>query len=134
MRNARARTPHRCAIVAPSQARKRPRSTAAVISLPLIGLLLLALIVWIWRDAMRARETANRVCATACAELGVQLLDETVALHRIRIRSERGRGLRLQRIYEFEYSGTGMDRRRGTIVLAGTEIELFHIEGPDQGG
>lgn len=99
-------------------------------SIPLTGLLLLGLAVWIWRDAMRARETANRVCTAACEELGVQLLDETVALHRLRIRREPGRGLRLLRIYAFEYSHTGYDRRRGTIVLAGTQIELFHIEGP----
>ncbi len=103
-------------------------------SLPLTGLLLLGLAVWIWRDAMRARETANRVCAAACAELGVQLLDETVALHRLRIRREPGRGLRLLRTYAFEYSYTGYDRRRGTIVLSGTEIELFHIEGPHEVG
>ena len=99
-------------------------------SIPLTGLLLLGFAVWIWRDAMRARETANRVCMAACAELGAQLLDETVALHRLRIRREPGRGLRLLRIYAFEYSYTGHERRRGTIVLAGTEIELFHIEGP----
>lgn len=96
---------------------------------PLTGLLLLAIAVWIWRDTMRARETANRICAAACAELGYQLLDETVALQRLRLRREPSGRLGLRRVYGFEYSGTGLDRRRGTIVLRGTELELFHIEG-----
>lgn len=99
--------------------------------LPLAGLLLLALIVWLWRDTMRAREAANHACLETCEGLGARLLDDTVSLRRLRLQRNRDGRLQLARIYGFEYSGTGYDRRRGTIAMVGTEVQFLHMEASD---
>lgn len=93
---------------------------------------LLALFVWVWVDALRARESALRACRRTCERFGLQLLDETVALRRLRFaRGSDGR-MRLRRHYAFEYSEHGNERRRGEAVLLGRHIESVRgdwIEG-----
>jgi hypothetical protein len=42
-------------------------------------------------------------------------------------RNEMGR-VRLQRTYRFEFSDTGLNRRDGSIVLRGTDIESLYME------
>lgn len=81
---------------------------------------------WFWVDSMRAREVALEAGRRACAAEGVQFLDWTVAVVKIRIgRSGDGR-IRLRRIYEFEFSDTGNNRLTGSITLLGTQlIALF---------
>lgn len=93
---------------------------------------LLAVTVWAWVDALRAREAALRACRRTCERHGLQLLDETVALRRLRLgRSADGR-VRLRRHYGFEYSERGDERRQGEAVLLGRRIESVRgdwIEG-----
>lgn len=91
-------------------------------------LILLALVAWYWYDSMRARERALGIGRAACARDGLQLLDDTVQCIRLGFaRDEDGR-LKLRRTYRFEFSDTGLNRRDGSIVLCGTEIESFYME------
>lgn len=86
----------------------------------LIGLL--AFVVFAWIDALRAREAALHACRRATQRLGVQLLDETVVLRRLRpARNGDGR-VGLCRHYSFEYSEQGIERRQGEIVLLGRHV------------
>ena len=63
----------------------------------------------------------------ACADEGLQFLDDTVAIRSLRlVRDDDGR-LRLRRIYGFEYSDTGDNRRPGTVTLLGQRVELLHV-------
>jgi hypothetical protein len=49
-------------------------------------------------------------------------LDDTVALQSVwPVRDTEGR-LKLRRIYGFEYSDTGHDRRKGTLTLIGGNV------------
>ncbi len=93
---------------------------------------LLAVTVWAWVDALRAREAALRACRRTCERHELQLLDETVALRRLRLgRGADGR-VRLRRHYGFEYSERGDERRQGEAVLLGRHIESVRgdwIEG-----
>lgn len=83
---------------------------------------------WYWYDSMRARELALRIGHDACARDGLQLLDDTVQCIKLRLaRNEAGR-VRLQRTYRFEFSDTGLNRRDGSIVLRGTDIESLYME------
>ena len=68
----------------------------------LLGILLLAVLIVVWRDSMRARERAIEVSRAACRSYGLQLLDDTVALSQIRVGRKRGQGWQVLRIYEFE--------------------------------
>jgi hypothetical protein len=84
--------------------------------------------VWYWYDSMRAREQALRVGRTACERDGLQLLDDTVQCVRLRLaRNEAGR-LQLQRTYRFEFSDTGVNRRDGSMVLHGAQVESLYME------
>lgn len=88
----------------------------------LATILLLIFIVWLWIDSLRAQEQAISICSRACNEHNVQFLDQTVSLHRLGLRwgSE---GIRLRRIYRFDYSEEGTSRHTGHLVLVGTRLE-----------
>lgn len=83
---------------------------------------LLAFIGWLILDSMRAQENAIEICTKACEERGVQLLDQTVSVHRIGIRWGM-EGIRLRRIYRFDYSEDRESRHTGHLALIGTRLE-----------
>lgn len=95
----------------------------------LVVLLLLGLVAWLWLDTMRVREVAVGISRQACRSGGVQLLDETVALRRLDIRRHAGHGLRLRRVYEFEYSTDGRDRLSGSVTLLGRHVQGVYLPG-----
>ena len=77
---------------------------------------------WFLWDSLKAREAANAAIRPACRAEGLLFLDDTVALDAIRpARDDDGR-VRLARVYRFEYSDTGDNRRRGTVALLGARI------------
>jgi len=83
---------------------------------------LLITIGWFFLDSLRAQEKAITICSKACQERNVQLLDQTVSVHRIGIRWGT-EGIRLRRIYRFDYSDDGEDRHTGHLILVGTRQE-----------
>jgi hypothetical protein len=92
------------------------------------ALVLLAAGTVFWVDALRAREAALRAGRAACERYGLLLLDDTVAVTRMRFaRNAEGR-LRLARTFGFEFSDTGNNRRHGTISLMGGEAEDIAFE------
>lgn len=99
-------------------------------------IVLLAAIVWVWIDALRARDAALQACRRLSERLGVQLLDETVALRRLRPARDRDGRVRLRRHFRFEYSESGHERRQGEAVLLGCRVESVRgdwLEGnPDR--
>ncbi len=88
----------------------------------LLILLLLILTAWFWLNSMRAREIACGICKEACERMGLQLLDETVALQRLRTARDAAGSLRLLRTYQFEFTDTGLQRSKGMISLRGIEM------------
>ena len=94
----------------------------------LIVLLALALSAWLWFDSMRARERALAAGRAACERERLQLLDETVECTSLRPgRGADGR-LRLRRVYRFEFSDTGDNRRGGSVVMLGAEVESLALD------
>ncbi len=92
-----------------------------------IGLMLMTLGVWLWFDSLRARDAGIAAARRACESEGLQLLDDTVCLKNLRP-SRNGEGrLLLQRAYEFEYSDTGDNRRRGGVILLGQRVVLINV-------
>ena len=86
-----------------------------------VALVLLVAGTGFWVDTLRAREAALVAGREACKRYGLLLLDDTVAVTRMRLaRNEEGR-LRLARTYGFEFSDTGDNRRHGAISLIGGE-------------
>ena len=93
----------------------------------IIGIIILGALAWLWYDSLRAREAAVRAARAACAAEGLMLLDDTVAISNLKpARDEDGR-LKLQRTYDFEYSDTGDNRLRGSVVLRGHRVLLLNV-------
>jgi hypothetical protein len=89
-------------------------------------LLAIALAVWFWMDALGARERAIRFGRELCREAGVQLLDQTVSLTRIRIARVDGLPTLIRR-YGFDISMDGSDRHRGHLDLRGHELGAWSL-------
>ena len=98
-----------------------------MIDFEFIALIVLGLIGWLWFDSFTAHELALRTARRACESEGLLLLDESVSISSLRpVRNRHGQ-LRLRRIYTFEFSDTGDNRRNGGITLLGEEIEMIDI-------
>jgi hypothetical protein len=93
----------------------------------LFALFVLLLVGWFWLDSLRAREIATAICAEACARRDLQFLDQTVALRRLGI-AWRSEGLRLRRVYRFDFSEEGVGRRTGQLVMRGIALEDLRFE------
>lgn len=93
------------------------------------GLVLLTGLGWLWLDSLKARDAAIQAARRACGTEDLQLLDDTVSIASLKpVRDDDGH-LLLQRVYTFEYSDTGDNRRRGSVVLLGHGVSLINI-GP----
>lgn len=79
---------------------------------------------------MRARERTLDACRHACRRVHAQLLDETVAIDRMRLARYRGQ-LVIARRYRFEFSLDGDDRHSGWIHLLGSRVTDLQMEHPE---
>jgi hypothetical protein len=97
----------------------------------LFAILALVLLGWFWLDSLRARELATGISRAACQRRDLQFLDQTVALVRIGLRRTAG-GLRLRRVYRFDFSEEGVGRRSGYLILIGIELVELSLGLPDR--
>jgi len=95
----------------------------------LIALLFVAAVVWAWMDVLRARESAIAHGRRLCEEAGVQLLDQSVAVSRVRLARRDGFPSLLRR-YAFEVSIDGSDRYRGHLDLDGHRLTSWSLPLP----
>ncbi len=96
--------------------------------LELLGLLLLVAIAWLWLDSLKAREAAVAAAKAACVSEDLLLLDDTVAIARLRFARDGDGVMRIQRVYGFEYSDTGNDRHSGSVVMLGSRVLVINIK------
>jgi hypothetical protein len=96
--------------------------------LELSTLLLLAALVWLWFDSMRARERALASGKRACERDGLLFLDETVECVSLGFARDADGRMALRRTYNFEFSDTGNNRRSGRVVMLGGEVESLYTE------
>lgn len=89
------------------------------------------IVVVIWIDSLGSRERALALCGEACARRQLQLLDQSVALRRLGL-AWKGEGLRLRRVYRFEFSEEGNERRCGYLVLRGQQLEELSFGLPSR--
>lgn len=94
-----------------------------------LSILSLAAIAWLWFDSLKAREAAIRAAREICNAEGVQLLDFTVSIAGLKLARDSHGQLALQRSYQFEYSDTGDNRLKGSVVMLGHRMVLFNV-GP----
>ena len=95
--------------------------------LEVLSILALAAIAWFWLDSLKAREAAVRAAREVCAAEGVQFLDDTVAIASLKPMRDDDGQLTLQRAYNFEYSDTGNNRLKGSIVPLGHRVIVLNV-------
>lgn len=93
----------------------------------LLLLVLMALGVWFWLDSLKAREIGVSAARNACQGEGLQFLDETVVGRSLNLARDDAGRLRLRRVYSFEYSDTGDNRRSGSVTMLGHTVEFLHV-------
>ena len=92
-----------------------------------ISLIVLAGLLWLWLSSFGAREAGIKAARFACESENFQLLDDTVAIASLKpARNEDGKVM-LRRVYKFEFSDTGNNRRNGSVVLLGYRVLVVNI-------
>lgn len=94
----------------------------------LIWMIVIALSVNHWWQSRHAKALALHYAARRCRELELQLLDQSVALRRMRPTRGHSGLLQWRRVYDFEFSATGQERSRGTLTLVGNRLESIELE------
>jgi hypothetical protein len=93
----------------------------------IIVVVLLVALGAFWLTSLKVREAAVQAARVACDSEGLLLLDDTVAIRALKLaRNDQGH-LRIQRTYDFEYSDTGDNRRKGSVVLIGSQVVVFNV-------
>ncbi|KAB2918549.1 MAG: DUF3301 domain-containing protein [Dechloromonas sp.] len=87
----------------------------------------IAAAIWFWLDSLKAREAGILAAQKACAEEGLQFLDETVVGRSLRPARNDAGHFRLRRVYSFEFSDTGDNRCSGSVTLLGSHVEFLHV-------
>jgi hypothetical protein len=93
----------------------------------IVSIVVLGALAWLWFDSTQARAVAIRSAKAVCEAEGLQLLDDTVAIATLRLARNEDGQLMLRRTYVFDYSDTGNNRRRGSLVLLGQEVMLVNV-------
>jgi hypothetical protein len=99
----------------------------------LLLLLLAGGVLLFWLDGARAREFAISLVQRYCRNRNMQFLDGTVVLARMGVRWTNA-GLRVRRMYRFDFSIEGVGRRTGFILMLGTRLETIDdgLPNPDE--
>jgi len=92
-----------------------------------VALIAVAAVAWLWLDSIKVREAAVAAARSACASEGLMLLDDTVSINGLKPARNDDGEIRLQRSYDFEFSDTGNNRRKGSVVLLGRRVVLFNV-------
>jgi len=94
-------------------------------------LIALAAVVWFWQLNLRYRELAIRLVKNVCAEMKLQLLDQTVTLAGFSLQRDTDHRIVAVRKYNFEVSSNGADRFSGSIILHGDRLFYSEFNLPD---
>ena len=93
----------------------------------IVAVVLFGALTWFWLESLKVREAAVRAARTACESEGLLLLDDTVSIAAMKPTRDDAGHITLQRAYDFEYSDTGDNRRKGSVVLVGRRVVMFNI-------
>ena len=96
--------------------------------LNLIFISAIALVVAFWWKTQGVKQLAFTIAKRRCDEVGVQLLDQSIMLKRLRLRRGRSGGLSVVRFFVFEFSASGAERYRGEVEMLGQHLARVEME------
>ena len=94
----------------------------------IIIILLIFGLILLWQDFMKSREHALLTAVRACQEIGVQLLDQTVSMDSMKIKRNAQGRLVWRRVFSFDFSMAGDERRRGSIQMLGLHVQQVQLD------
>ena len=94
----------------------------------LVAFIFLLGLIWLWLENQGIRDQVMAIAKDFCAKENVQFLDDAMAPVKLSFkRNERGH-LAIVRTYHFEFSDTGNNRLKGTIIMLGKKLETMHLQ------
>lgn len=94
----------------------------------LFWLTLTGVLVHHWWQSRHVKALALHHATRRCRKLELQLLDQSVALRRMRPTLGTASLLQWRRTYDFEFSSSGQERSRGSLVMLGNRLESLHLD------
>ena len=91
-----------------------------------LGLLLAAL--WYWLDSIRIKEIALATGKAKCQGLGVEFLDESVVLSKLRLRRTPQGHVAVYREFSFEFTSDGERRYSGCLTFLGRHLVALAMD------
>lgn len=100
-------------------------------------MLTLSLLVWLglgvalvsfWWHSDGVKTRALAAAQQRCRDEGVQLLDHTLVISKVKPRRDDQGSWCLQRDYRFEFTSTGEQRYQGSIVMVGRRLHRLELE------
>ena len=85
-------------------------------------------LIWHWWNSVSAYEVAYAQAKAACARLGLQFLDDTLDVIKLRLCRHPHGYMQFCRVYEFEFSSDGNSRYKGYIRLSGLKFESIDMD------
>jgi len=90
------------------------------------GAVIFAVVIW-WKN-QGFKQMALKLAQRRCEELGLQLLDQSVALRGFKfVRNPSGQWVARRR-FVFEFTSTGDERYQGSIELLGNRLLNLELE------
>lgn len=80
-----------------------------------------------WWQSHAVKDLALKVTREHCERMGVQLLDDGLALRGFWIKRDANGSLCLRRSYLFEFTTTGEQRYHGATVMLGRRLESVEL-------
>ncbi|NNF17525.1 MAG: DUF3301 domain-containing protein [Gammaproteobacteria bacterium] len=87
----------------------------------------IAIVGWFWFDTMKIRELANAAARHNCRKAALQFLDGTVAFAKLSVVTTSA-GLKFRRVFVFDYSEDGENRKQGFLIFVGGHISGIGFE------
>jgi len=78
-----------------------------------------AFVILFWWNTQGIKQRAYQVARRHCEEHGLQLLDQSVMLKRVRLQRNNAGGLSVLRVFRFEFASTGDERYYGEVSSLG---------------
>lgn len=77
---------------------------------------------------LKIREIAFYAAREHCESMNVQLLDQSIGIHRVWLKRGKDDQLHFWRNYQFEFTSTGDERYKGNVITLGTLIETIYLQ------
>lgn len=94
----------------------------------IVWLAVIVIAVFYWRGALLVKERAFIAAQKRCAEMEVQLLDESIYLRRLWLKRNDAGKLSLWRAFYFEFTVSGADRYFGRVIVLGSRITQVELD------